>query len=252
MNHSEKTCFMSGGTAFCFSRIFSFCVLGWLILPLFLVCGFGAGKKTSANEEGRFGIYVDGKEIGEEKYSIQGSSNSYHSESVVAFKNPGPLSQDVKIETKLAMDENYMPQSYWVRSTIGRVIREHEGTFVPGQATFKYLVNGTPHQIGLLLDDYYVILDTNVFHHFIFVGRLVEFDNSVQSLDVVIPQEMDNGVLKIRDAGLEKIEVRGKKKELHHLRVDSGKLQVDLWVDDHRLLYKIALPAKNIEVIRKL
>jgi hypothetical protein len=231
--------------------IFLYYALGWLILTWFLPCGFGAGKKTAANEEGRFGIYVDGKEIGEEKYSIQGSSDSYHSESVVVFKNPGPMSQEVKIETQLTMDENYMPRSYRVRSSIGGILRENEGTFVPGQATFKYLVNGTPHQSGLLLDDYYVILDANVFHHFIFVGRLVEFGNSIQSLDVVIPQEMDSGVLKIRDTGPEKIAVRGKKKELNHLKVDSGKLQMDLWVDDQRFLYKIALPAKNIEVIRK-
>jgi hypothetical protein len=70
-------------------------------------------------------------------------------------------------------------------------------------------------------------------------------------LDVVVPQEMDSGSLEIRDAGLEKIDVHGKKKELHHLKVDSGKLRIDLWVDDHRLLYRIALPEKNIEVLRK-
>jgi hypothetical protein len=170
---------------------------------------------------------------------------------VVAFKNPGSVGQEVKIETQLTMDENYMPQSYRVISSIGGKARETEGAFVPGQATFKYQANGIPQQSGLLLDDYYVALDTNVFHHFIFVGRLVEFGNLLQSLDVVVPQEMDNGFLEIRDAGLEKIEVHGKKRELHHLKVDSGKLKIDLWVDDNRLLYKIALPGKNIEVLRK-
>jgi hypothetical protein len=251
MSHPAKTYLISGMTD-CFCRVFFRYALGWLILPWFLTYGFSAGKKPSANnEEGRFGIYIDGNEIGEEKYSIQGSPNSYHSESVIAFKTPGSVSQDVKIETQLNMDENYMPQSYRVRSNIGGKIGEIEGAFVPGQATFKYQVNGTPHQNGLLLDDYYVVLDANVFHHFIFVGRLVELDNSIQSLDVVIPQETDNGVLKIQNSGLEKIELRGKKRELHHLKVDSGKLLIDLWIDDHRLLYKIALPVKNIEIIRK-
>ena len=250
MSRPTKT-YLRSGLPFCFCCVFLRYTLVGFVLALFLTDGFSAGKKPSTNEERRFGIYVDGKEIGEETYSIQGSSNMYRSESVIAFKNPGSANQDVKIETQLTMDENYMPQSYRVKSSIGGKTRETEGVFVPGQATFKYQVNGTPHQSGLLLDDYYVVLDANVFHHFIFVGRLVEFDHSIQSLDVVIPQEMDNGVLKIRDAGLEKIEMHGKKKELHHLKVDSGKLQIDLWVDDYRLLYRIALPDKNIEVLRK-
>jgi hypothetical protein len=228
-------------------------VLRGLIFSLLLTVGFSADKKIVNDEKGRFGIYVDGKEIGEERYSIQGSSDSFQSESEVAFKNSGAKSQEVKIETQLTMDENYMPQSYRVKSSVGGRNKEIEATFVPGQATFKYPANGILHQSGLLLDDYYVLLDANVFHHFIFVGRLIEFDNSdsIQSLDVVIPQELDNGVLEIRDAGLDKIALHGKKKELHHLKVETGKQKFDLWVDDSRLLHKIAFPMKNIEVIRK-
>jgi hypothetical protein len=228
-------------------------VLICLIAVCFLPWGFGAGKNAADSEKGCLGIYVDGKEIGEETYSIQGSSDSFRSESVVAFKNPGLAAQEVKIETQLTMDENYMPQSYHVRSSIGGNTREIEGTFVSGQAMFKYQTQGIPHQQGLLVDDYYVILDANVFHHFIFVGRLVEFDNaeSIQSLDVVIPQAMDNGILEIQDAGLDKITVHGKKLELHRLKVKTDKLRIDLWVDDNRLLHKIAIPVKKIEVMRK-
>jgi hypothetical protein len=160
-------------TPFCFLRVLLRYALAGFVLPLFLTCGFSAGKKTSTNEEGCFGIYVDGKEIGEETYSIQGSPDLYQSKSVVVFKNPGLVSQDVKIETQLIMDENFMPQSYRVKSSIGGKTGETECAFVPGQASFKYQVNGTLHQSGLLLDDYYIVLDANVFHHFIFAGRLV-------------------------------------------------------------------------------
>jgi hypothetical protein len=250
MKPVKKGC-LASGVLFCHLHdCYRYLWIG-LSLALFGALAFGSGKKTSSNEEGRFGIYVDGIEIGEERFSIQGSSNSYQSESVVVFKSPGPVRQDVRIETQLAMDENYMPKSYRVKKSIAGKSVDIEGAFVEGEATFKYEANGTPHQTGLLLDDYYIVLDANVFHHFIFVGRLVEFGNSVQSLDVVVPQEMDNGVLEIRDTGLEKIEMHGKKKELHHLKVDSGKLKIDLWVDDYRVLHRIALPGKNIEVLRK-
>lgn len=221
-------------------------------LLLLVVCGHGAGNPP-ADEEGRFEIFVDGKQIGQEKFSIQNLPGSIRSNSVVAFRNPGKGGQSVRIESQLNMDDQYMPQTYKVRTDIAGQKGLVEGTFVPGQATFEYVLNGAPRKSGLLVDDYYVVMDTNVFHHFIFVGRLFDFSGSdqAQSLDVVIPQELDTGVLIIRDAGIQETSVRGKEKKLHHLKVDSGKLLIDLWVDDQRFLRKISLPEKNIEVIRK-
>jgi hypothetical protein len=211
------------------------------------------GWNPPAKEDGRFEIYVNGKQIGQEKFSIQISPDSIHSESVVTFRNADKGGHSVQIESQLKMNDQYMPQTYEVRTNIDGKKGLVEGTFIPGQASFKYLLDGDPRKSGLLVDDYYVVLDTNVFHHFIFVGRLFDFSSpdQAQSLDVVIPQEMDTGVLIIRDAGVQKTSVRGKERELHHLKVDSGSLLIDLWLDDQRLLHKIALPEKNIEVIRR-
>ena len=77
---------------------------------------------------------------------------------------------------------------------------------------------------GLLVGDKYVLLDENVFHHLIFLARLFDLNSSAkyQSFEVVIPQELDDGIVKISDSGKEKTSVRGKDKELHHLKLDSG------------------------------
>jgi hypothetical protein len=61
---------------------------------------------------------------------------------------------------------------------------------------------------------------------------------------------MDAGILKITDAGTEGVLLQVKNRELHHLKVDSGPLKIDLWIDEEHVLYKIALPAKRLEVIR--
>ena len=68
-----------------------------------------------------------------------------------------------------------------------------------------------------------------------------------QTIEVVIPQELDGGKLKVSEIGLERMSIRGKKMDLHHLNADSGMLLIDLWIDDQKILYKIALPAKKIE-----
>jgi hypothetical protein len=220
------------------------------LLAPFLTPGQGADRSL-APEEARFDIYVAGREVGQEKFSIQGSPDSVLSNSVVSFRDPGNQHQQVRMETQLNMDRRYQPRTYLLHTDIGGQKAAMAGTFVPGEASFEFRGGGNPRKSGLLVGDHYTILDTNVFHHFIFIARLFDFGSAKsQSMEVVIPQELDVGVLKVEEAGIEKTTVRGRKRELHHLRVDSGHLLIDLWVDDQRILYKIVLPAKGIEVIR--
>ena len=202
-------------------------------------------------EEAQFDILVGGKKIGQEKYSIAGSGDTISSNSIVSFRDPGNRRQKVQMETQLSMDLHYLPQTYQLRTNVDGQKGTINGRFVPGEATFEYRGAGNPRTRGLLVGERFIVLDTNVFHHYIFVVRLFDFStDKSQSLEVVIPQELDGGVLKIREIGIERLSAGGKKRDLHHLRVDSGLLQIDLWVDDQQILYKIALPAKQIEVIR--
>jgi len=219
-------------------------------LALLVTPAYSEDRKLQ-REEAQFDIFVDGKKIGQEKYSIAGSGDAIASHSIVNFRNPGNRRQRVQLETQLSMDARYLPQTYQLRTSVDGQKGTISGTFVPGEATFEYRGTGNPRTRGLLVGDRFIVLDTNVFHHFIFVARLFDFStDKSQSIEVVIPQELDGGVLKIREIGIERLSAGGKKRDLHHLRVDSDLLQIDLWVDDQQTLYKIALPAKQIEVIR--
>jgi hypothetical protein len=210
------------------------------------------GVEPPPREEGQFSIYIAGKEIGREKFSIQSSSDSVTSSSTVSFRYPGNKRQTVTIETELTMDDRLVPRTYQLRTDVEGQKGAMKATFVPGQAAFEYLAAGSFRKSGLLVGNQYTILDTNVFHHFIFIARLFDFQSgqNLQSREVIIPQELDKGTLKIRDVGLEKISIKGKNRDLHHLKADSGTVQIDLWIDDQHMLYKIALTAKGIEVVR--
>jgi hypothetical protein len=220
-------------------------------LLLLLPFSFGAERKIP-REEARFDIYVGGQEIGQEKFSIDGKGDAITSRSTVSFRDPGNTKQNIKMDTALTMDSHYVPRGYQLQTDSNGQKGMLKGTFVQGQAMFEYLAGGSTRKTGLLVGDHYVILDTNVFHHFIFVARLFDLASKEksQSIEVLIPQEFQNGLLKVTDLGPEKLSVRGKTKELHHLKADTGSVQIDLWMDDHKVLYKIALPAKRLEVIR--
>jgi len=117
---------------------------------------------------------------------------------------------------------------------------------------FEYNNGSTPTKKGLLVGNDYTILDTNIFHHFIFLVRLYNFDSKekLQRFEVVIPQEADSGVLKISEANRETLSIGPKKVEARHLQVDSGALLIHLWVDRQLVLLKISVPSSGIEVVR--
>jgi hypothetical protein len=226
--------------------------LGLALLAGCLASVARSDDQKSSREEARFDIYVAGKEIGREKFAVLVSADSASSSSILNFRDPGKKNQKVHIETQLEMDQGFLPRAYNLKLDVDGQKGAMDGKFVPGQAMFEYVGTGSPQKRGLLVGDRYTLLDSNVFHHFIFVARLFDLSSrkDSQSFEVVVPQEMDHGTLRIRELSMEKIEAQGKKRDLHRLRADSGQLQIDLWIDDHNILYKIAIPNKKIEVIR--
>ena len=43
--------------------------------------------------------------------------------------------------------------------------------------------------------------------------------------------------------------IKGKKAGVNHLLLDSGSLQIHLWIDNERIPRKISVPDKGIEVL---
>lgn len=211
-----------------------------------------ARDKKVAHEEGEFRIYAAGKEIGSEKYTILSSEDAVSSNSILDFRNPDDRHQRVHLETKLEMDGQYLPKTYQLKSDVDGQKGTINGAFSPHQVMFEYIAGGPPRKAGLLVGDRYTILDTNVFHHFVFLARLFKYGSNEKDrrFEVVIPQEQDNGVLKISELNRESITVRGKKIEVHHLQADSGSVLIHLWVDGQKALRRITVPSRQIEVLR--
>ncbi|MBP1599730.1 MAG: hypothetical protein H6Q05_5107 [Acidobacteria bacterium] len=210
------------------------------------------GKKDS-RQAGEYGIYVAGKHIGTEKYVLASSEGSVTSSSTLDFSDPSDARKKVTVETKLEMDGQYLPRAYELKSDMDGQKGNIRGRFAPNQAIFEYSGSGKSQRQGLLVPERYTILDTNLFHHFLFLARLFKYGNTgaAQTFDVVIPQEKDTGALKISELQKETLLINGKKVDTTHLLVDSGTMRIQLWVDDNRVPRKIAVPEKGIEVVHK-
>lgn len=213
--------------------------------------GGASEKKRASRQEGEYRIFLAGQEIGVEKYLLLTSEEGAQSSSTLEFRNPSEGPKKVSLETKLEMDARYTPKSYELKSNVDGQKGTIRGNFAPNQVIFEYSSNGVSQRNGLLVGSRYTILDTNTFHHFIFLARLFKYDSgkTPQVFEVVIPQEKDTGTLKIIELAKEALLVKGKKTSVTHLMLDSGLMQIQLWVDSERIPRKIAVPERGIEVL---
>jgi hypothetical protein len=212
-----------------------------------------AAEKKGSNESGEFRIFSGGREVGTEKYAITGVGDSITSISTLQFRNPGENHQKITLETKLEMNARYVPKSYTLKSEVEGKTGTIIGEFGPNQAMFAYDTgSGSPRKSGLLVGNEYTLLDTNIFHHFIFLARLFNYDRKEkpQKFEVVVPQEQESGFVSITEVAKEEIDVRGKRVSTRHLQLDSGALQIQIWVDNQRDIQKIAVPGRGLEVQR--
>jgi hypothetical protein len=226
--------------------------IGLIPFTFLFVYSTGAADVKSGREEGEFRIYFSGKDVGNEKFVIVSTAEASSSTSILQFRNPSGGHEKIQLETKLDMGPQYLPRRYELKSEVNGLKGTIVGTFNPNQVIFEYMNGTTARKSGLLVGEKFTVLDTNIFHHFIFLARLYDFDGKgkTQKFEVAIPQEPDSGFLQISEIKGETLTVRGKKVETHHLQADSGTLVVDLWVDNQRILHKIAVKSKEIEVIR--
>jgi hypothetical protein len=229
-------------------------LLASLLIGIFFYAGPGEGldDKGAPAEEGTFRISVQGKEIGTERYTLAVVGDSASSSCLLDFRNPANTRQRVRLESKLEMDSHFRPRSYSLRSDVDGKKGTIVGTFPPNEVFLEYGHEGKPKKTGLLVGKNYTILDTNIFHHFVFLVRLFKFDKpeSGQRFEVVIPQAADSGVLNASELEKETLLVGSKKTECHHLLLDSGSLVIHLWVDQQRILHKITIPSLSLEVSR--
>jgi hypothetical protein len=205
-----------------------------------------------AREEGKFKIFFSGKEIGSERFVIIGSDESASSSSILDFRNPGDQHQGVHIESKLEMGPRYVPKDYQLTSNVDGKKGLIHAEFSPHQVMFEFTGGGTSQKSGLLIGNDCTLLDTNIFHHFIFLARLYKSGSreKTQHFEVVIPQERDNGRITLAELGSETLAMNGKKIEARRIKVDSGSVQINLWVDGDRILQRIAVPSRQIDVFR--
>ena len=206
-------------------------------------------------EDGKLTIYMGGKPMASETYSIQKSDGKIQIDGS-GKAEIGPMKVDIE-RFKVVMDEKYQPVSASAKATMGQAKMGTETIFGDGKA--KNDINSGPEP-KLKEDDMHadaIIINSNLP---LFPWSVMTMRAKLEGSD---PQEFHAYVigqaevpLTVTFQGKESIEFAEKKVELNHLSASlptpQGQVtKLEFWVNDDRKIIKIAVPSQGVEAYQE-
>ena len=92
------------------------------------------------------------------------------------------------------------------------------------------------------------VIDNNIYSHYAILARLYDWAaRGPQSLQVLIPQDLTPGTIKLEAAGTQQVD--GTSLEL--LRATTESLEVDLYLDSSHRLMRLTVPDSKVVVLRE-
>jgi hypothetical protein len=203
-------------------------------------------------DQGVFLLGLAGHTVGTERFQIRLSSGKIeaHADIRLHFEQNGKT-VDVEDTPDLVMDRQLNPLTYsWTqkgspayrltvdfRSSPARIVGKPE--------------HGAEDRREVTLPKDVIVLDDNVIHHFqLVVDRYYRTAGGKQTFKAFVPQEGLPGELQVEEVGKEPVTIGGQNLTLRHLMVTSDLAHIDLWIDEHQHLERLAIPEKQFEAIR--
>ena len=215
--------------------------------------GSAAPLLYSGNESGTFRIYFSGTEIGQEKFQITESGGSVKASAETRLTIEREKEKvSFLLRPVLEFNRFFEPVSYEIGQESGPNKTKARVTFkgAMSDAVYESGNERDARQIDLRKD--VLVLDDNVFHQYIILAKRYDFaKGGVQEFSAFVPQQFIAGGVSISDKGMETVPVLNQNLKLQHLLVDTGELQISLWLDDRHNLRKLAVPKSGVEVVRE-
>ncbi len=242
-----KSSFLAGLLLFSLSRG------GYLFSADSKVKGVDTTPSFTGSDRGTFKIFSDGQLVGKETFQISGDSMNFKASGetlLVLERMKEKVTFNIKANYQFA--RNFEPLAYQVVQEAGGNIVKASVKFKAGGCEVVYETGKEADRRTIELPRDVLVLDDNVYHHYIVLARRYDYlKGGDQQFSAFIPQQYLSGDVTISDKGTEPVDFAGVKIMLQHLLVDTGELQIGLWVDANHVLKKISVPQSKVEVVRE-
>ena len=238
-------------------------LLGLAVLAATTVFGKDQKETKAGNgklwDSGSFGIFVNGKRVGTEKFTIEQRSPELSVASSEITVEDGHAKVMQTAEMHLTPKGELL--SYVWK---GLTPQKEQSTVEPkDQLLVEHVVPASEKKMDVpyLLPTSTVILDDNFFSHrellvwrYLATGCVIKPKEgrmcAPSHFGILVPHQHISASALMELTGREKTTVKGQEQELNKFKIDSDGVVWNLWVNDDYKVIKMTVPAGNVEVVR--
>jgi hypothetical protein len=176
-------------------------------------------------EHGRFNILKDGKKIGTEEFTLAKTGSGYSLDGKTTIG-------DLSISSRMELDDNLVPTSYTASSKEGSVRVKVASPI----SELQTVVNGETSSADFRFPDGGVILDNNLFHHYLILLYRAQAGRNM--FPVFVPHDMRLGSATVRSTGP------------HTFDLEVGDITLQATTDANGSLIRLAVPSAKVVVER--
>lgn len=204
-----------------------------------------ARAQVATLDEGSFTVTVKGDRVAREDFRIRKtpggpigleivatSTASYGGRRVVSqlqSDSAGAPSRYV-VEVKDASGENERFEGAVGRNRVSARVRNGRG-----ESANEFMVSPGA-----------IVIDDEVFHQYYFLTR-----RPAGSVSVIVPRRNTQVVMRIADAGSDKVSIGGTSLDARHFTIaDPGGTDREVWADANGRLLKVAIPSRGVVALR--
>jgi len=217
-------------------------------------------KKNSV-DSGTFGIFLNGKRIGTEKFNIEQQADEGVVTAALTVDDGNSNKSEQGSELRVSSDGNL--RLYKWRSTVPT--KEESIVEPKDQFLVEHLspADQKKRDVPYILPLSTVILDDNFFsQREVLIWRYLaagcmpkegQLHCGPSRFGTLVPRQHIAGSATVELMGRDKIMYKGAEKELNKIKIDADGVQWLLWVDDpenHYKVIKMSIPSGNIDVWR--
>jgi hypothetical protein len=225
----------------------------------------GKDKKAAAPrvvDAGSFGVFVNGKRVGTEKFQIEQGTDVSTVTSEIKVDD-GQSRAEQRSEMKIATNGELRVYKWY-----STVPTKEDSTIEPKdqQLLVEHMTTADQkkHEVPYIVPLSTVILDDNFFsHRELLIWRYLatgcvpkngELACGSSRFGVLVPRQHLASSTTVELVGRDKITIKGVPRELNKVKIDADGVQWLVWVDDPENQYKVikmTIPAMNVEVVRE-
>ena len=217
-------------------------------LPAAALWAAPLAAQTGGNDAGTFRVYVEGREVGTEEFTIRTSGSGVGAETVATGKVSLRLpSGSLELTPRLrASGVGADPVAYQV-DIGGDAPRRITETIGGGRVSAR-ITSGTGEQLReYVASQGAVVLEENVAHHFYFIAQRTRSGR----IPVIIPSQNRQVMATVSSRGEERTQVGDVQATLFRMVVTpAGGQEHHVWVDTLGRVIKVEVPARAYLAVR--